>query len=390
MNASYEAPWFGARRPEWWRSQPNEPTWQRWLNRDKLPWWGVDRLRWRVDGSWSRFDARDVDLIDDIRGDEWQVASRLIYETFQWRDLFVDTFFGTRMRKVSVFNRSFAGTDSEGGDQETSTFLAVGSFEANVAGTFDPQLQNLGRPEVDGDYQLIRYDLGTSQYLEPLLFPEAWKDPSTPRTSTLSHELAVGFRGQYAFDYRLIPQASQVIGGLYSVRGYDPSVSVGDSVWIASAEYRFHLPRSLPIAREPLDLPVIGDFRAAPQQVYGRPDWDFVIRAFVDHRYAARRIRPHLPGLLRRRTRHPLRANTARGQRDAARRRVRRRVPLSAQADRTRRLGTCPEGRWLRGIRRLPGRPGRRRAPLSVQRGVLRCVDPLLASSERAGAARWH
>jgi hypothetical protein len=307
VHASYEAPWFGSRRPDWWHSQPDEATWQRWLHRDALPWWGLDRLRWRVDGSWSRFDAKNVDLIDDIRGDEWQVASHLVYETFQWRNLFVDTFFGTRMRKVSVLNRSFAGTSAEGGDelfflpelgveierlQETSTFRAVGSFEVNVAGTFDPQLQNLGRPQVDGDYQLIRYDLGTSQFLEPLLFPKAWKDPSTPRTSTLSHEIAVGFRGQYAFDYRLIPQASQVVGGLYSVRGYDPSVSVGDSVWIASAEYRFHLPRSLPIAREPLDLPVIGDFRAAPQQVYGRPDWDFVIRAFVDAGRTVRNPRP--------------------------------------------------------------------------------------------------
>jgi len=27
---------------------------------------------------------------------------------------------------------------------------------------------------------------------------------------------------------------------------------------------------------------VLGDFRAVPQQVYGRADWDFIIRAFVD------------------------------------------------------------------------------------------------------------
>ena len=85
-----------------------------------------------------------------------------------------------------------------------------------------------------------------------------------------------------AFDYRLIPQASQVIGGLFSVRGYDPAASVGDSVWVASFEYRFHLPRALPIQREPLQVPVLGDFRAAPQQVYGRPDWDFVIKGFFD------------------------------------------------------------------------------------------------------------
>jgi hemolysin activation/secretion protein len=34
--------------------------------------------------------------------------------------------------------------------------------------------------------------------------------------------------------------------------------------------------------REPMSLPLLGDFRATPQQVYGRPDWDFMLRAFVD------------------------------------------------------------------------------------------------------------
>lgn len=307
VNGSYEAPWFGGRRPNWWRSQPDEPFWQRWLHRDALPWWGVDRLRWRIDGSWSRFDATDVDLVDDIRGDEWTLGSQLIYETLQFRNLFVDTFVGSSMRKISVLNRSFDGTSAEQGAeffflplvgieieriQETSTFLALASFELNVSGTHEAQLQNLGRPQVDGDWKLIRYDIGTSQYLEPLLFPEAWEDPSTPRSSTLSHEVAMGFRGQYAFDYRLIPQASQVIGGLYSVRGYDPSQSVGDTVWVASAEYRFHLPRALPIQREPLQVPLLGTFRAAPQQVYGRPDWDFVIRGFVDAGRTIRNPRP--------------------------------------------------------------------------------------------------
>ena len=29
-------------------------------------------------------------------------------------------------------------------------------------------------------------------------------------------------------------------------------------------------------------LPLLGDFRGSPQQVYGRPDWDLIFRAFVD------------------------------------------------------------------------------------------------------------
>jgi hemolysin activation/secretion protein len=79
-----------------------------------------------------------------------------------------------------------------------------------------------------------------------------------------------------------------VIGGLYSVRGFEQGTSVGDSIYIGSAEYRFHLPRALPIQREPLQLPMIGDFRATPQQVYGRPDWDLVLRGFFDIGYSDR------------------------------------------------------------------------------------------------------
>ena len=60
---------------------------------------------------------------------------------------------------------------------------------------------------------------------------------------------------------RLLPQYSRVAGGLLSVRGYPQSVAVGDTVHLWSAEYRFHIPRSLPVDTEPLKLPGIGDFR---------------------------------------------------------------------------------------------------------------------------------
>jgi hemolysin activation/secretion protein len=79
-----------------------------------------------------------------------------------------------------------------------------------------------------------------------------------------------------------------VIGGLFSVRGYPQSAAVGDTVVIASAEYRFHLPRSLPVSGQPLKLPRVGRFRVAPQQVYGRPDWDLILRGFVDGGYTIR------------------------------------------------------------------------------------------------------
>jgi len=75
------------------------------------------------------------------------------------------------------------------------------------------------------------------------------------------------------------------------VRGYNQSAAVGDSVAIGSLEYRFHIPRALPVSREPLQFPVIGAFRGTPQQVYGRPDWDLIFRAFVDVGHSIRNDR---------------------------------------------------------------------------------------------------
>ena len=72
------------------------------------------------------------------------------------------------------------------------------------------------------------------------------------------------------------------------------SVAIGDSITIGTFEYRFHIPRSLPVVREPMRLPLLGDFRAAPQQVYGRPDWDLILRAFVDVGRAVRNKRDKL------------------------------------------------------------------------------------------------
>jgi hemolysin activation/secretion protein len=118
-------------------------------------------------------------------------------------------------------------------------------------------------------------------YLEPVLNREAWEDPSTPESSTLAHELFLHFRGQWAFDYRLIPQVQQVMGGLYTVRGYPQSVVAGDTALIGTVEYRYHLPRALDLQKEPGEL--FGEtFRAAPQYVYGTPDWDLILKGFLD------------------------------------------------------------------------------------------------------------
>lgn len=303
VSGAYEAPWFRKRRPRWMKTSGFEPSWLAWLDRDQIPWWGVDNLRWRVSGGFSRVEidlgrVRDDEVTEAITED-WNIAGEAIYQVYQHENLFVDVFAGGRFRQVELDNQSL-GNDgtvdlSTGGfgarferNNAYSNMQGRLTFEFGSADGSDAALDVQGRTDVDDDWAAIQWNLGVSHYLEPLFDREAWEDPTTARSSTLAHEVAVSFRGQHAFDYRLLPQVSQVIGGFYSVRGFSQGAAVGDSTYVGSLEYRFHLPRALPIQREPMQLPLIGDFRATPQQVYGRPDWDFVIRTFLDMGYTDR------------------------------------------------------------------------------------------------------
>ena len=65
--------------------------------------------------------------------------------------------------------------------------------------------------------------------------------------------------------------------------GYPESVAVGDTVFLGTVEYRFHLPRALGYS-EPTEF--LGQpFRVRPEYPYGRADWDLVFRGFLDMGY---------------------------------------------------------------------------------------------------------
>ena len=76
------------------------------------------------------------------------------------------------------------------------------------------------------------------------------------------------------------PNFVNVAGGFYSVRGYPEAFVIGDHGYVATAEYRYHLPRGL----TPGPVGEFGDqpFRWRPQQTLGRPDWDLIVRGFLD------------------------------------------------------------------------------------------------------------
>jgi len=105
---------------------------------------------------------------------------------------------------------------------------------------------------------------------------------SRDKFSTLAHEVVLAGRMQYSFD-RLIPQEEEVVGGLFTVRGYDESVVAGDSVFIGSAEYRFHYPRSGQPKKVEKQRQLFGQpFRWQPEAPYGKADWDLILKGFLD------------------------------------------------------------------------------------------------------------
>lgn len=292
------------------------------------------KLRARVYGDYDQFTASDVGVaLERFNGEQYSGGAELVYNFFQRGNAFVDAVAGARYEHVFVRNNTVNVNTSGSADfavpyvgfrYEQVTDIASTTADVTLSGRFTnatlAERNKLGRLDTDQDVMVLQGGVAESVYLEPIFDSRFYAGEST-----LAHELAFSLRGQYAFNGRLIPQAEEVAGGLYSVRGYPESVSAGDSVIIGSAEYRFHIPRSFTpadvraaheqevarkkseSAKQPLQPPGTSapppstgapldatrrsstatnlagtQFRWIPQQAYGRPDWDLIARAFVD------------------------------------------------------------------------------------------------------------
>jgi len=261
------------------------------------PLWHVPRVRWLVEGSWSRYDSSEVGISQiDFKGDEWYAGGRMQLNVFQYRDIFVDLFAGARWQRIGVDNVI-------SGDHETDFFLPragvyaervgdVWSFSlesgvshnlSSVANTGDSrELARLGRLDAEPDFTLLDWQGELSFFPAPLLRRFSWHDSSDLGAYDFAHELAFVTMGQTAFDDRLVPQLQQVAGGLYTVRGYDQSVTAGDTVLIGRAEYRVHLPRLLYPDPDAPKVPLLGTFHVRPEHAFAFPDWDLIAIAFAD------------------------------------------------------------------------------------------------------------
>ncbi|MFN0011165.1 MAG: hypothetical protein ACKVS8_05910 [Phycisphaerales bacterium] len=254
-----------------------------------------ERLKVRAYGSFSQYDASEVGRSNErFTGDEWLAGGEISLNVFQAREVFIDLFAGAKFQHVFVENNTNPAQPIRGETDfvlpifgarldrltdEANTIISL-AFQANLphlAGTDPGELQRLGRLGTDTNWQTIQFSAEQTFFLEPLLDRDAFLRGE----STLAHEVSVTFKGQTAFGYRLAPNFQQVAGGLYTVRGYPESAASGDNVYVGTVEYRLHVPRMLAVQTEPGE--VFGEpFRWAPQQPYARPDWDLIVRTFVD------------------------------------------------------------------------------------------------------------
>jgi hemolysin activation/secretion protein len=255
-------------------------------------------LRARIFGSYSQYEASDVGQPDaNFKGDSFSIGGELIANIFQRRELFIDLFTGVRFQRITTDSEFLGGTTEGEGDfllpsvgarlerntdmASTNASVSLEFSAADAVGTEDADVVRLGRTNGESEWTTFQWDFSHSMYIDRFLFGSRWLDTGPEGKPTLAHEIALAFRGQAAFDSRLPPNFQQVLGGLYSVRGYEESIVAGDTVVLGSAEYRFHLPQALGFEAQPGSL--FGQsFRYKPQQPYGRADWDLILKGFVD------------------------------------------------------------------------------------------------------------
>ncbi len=253
------------------------------------------RLRMRPYLSWSKFDASDVGESSlRFTGEDYQIGDDFIWNLYQYRQLFVDLVAGARAEHVYVDNESIPGPSGSrdflipkfGPRLErftpASSTAATVTIERNigpVTGSDLDAVARLGRPDVDYQWWALRWDARQSVFLDTLL-------AASPEQSRMAHEVSARLTGQYAFNDRLPPEFEDVAGGFYTVRGYPENSASGDSDVVGSVEYALHVPRLLPPRPKPATCPVIDKpFRYAPASAAVLPDWDLILRAFVDGGY---------------------------------------------------------------------------------------------------------
>lgn len=255
------------------------------------PFEDLGRTWWRVYGSALDYTSDEFGIQPQaFEGETYSAGLEIRRNLLQDKGLFADGLAGARFDHIRTKNNisgvigeadfliPYLGLRVEERSDRANfrAFLGLEWSVAGFAGTDGADVNALGRPLVDDDFFAARGSLDYSFFLEPLL-DSKWSERENP---TLAHELAVSVRGLSSLHNRLPPNYSMTAGGFFTVRGYPEAFAFGDNVLIGTLEYRYHIPRDLAPA-DPGDL--FGDpFKWRPDQPLARPDWDLIVRGFVD------------------------------------------------------------------------------------------------------------
>ena len=265
-------------------------------------------LRGNVGVSYAEFTAEDLALgLDKFTGYSASANIGLAWSPVRVLGCFLDILPGLVWQRYHTYDSNLGASTGASFaaarlaarlQRNTDTYNAslTAGYETNFNAIPAADLAGLGRADATRGYNLLTLDAGGSFFVEPLLYGEKFYTGDSWRKSARAHEIALTARGQLSLDNnRLIPQKMMTLGGLYSVRGYPGSVISGDNVWMASLEYRLHIPRLF----RPYTLPRDRGNRADAPAYFGipfnwrapaphaLPDWDFIARFFADAGRAA-------------------------------------------------------------------------------------------------------
>lgn len=249
----------------------------------------LHRTRCKIDVAYNFFSSTQLGYPNsDFRGRQYAIGANWTTNLRQNERLFIDGSLGAKYRMIEV-NNLVTSVNSHyvrfvtprlGCSLEKSTlagrFHADMGLNTNINGFLVGArggIQSLGRSQVDTSWVYLDWGAELNLFLDALR-----DDPSPP----LAHELRFRTKGQWAFNFRLIPQLEGVLGGFQSVRGYPESFIAGDSVAAATLEYLYHFPRNFKPNPHPRVRVFHRPFKAAPRFVGDRPDWDLIFRSFLD------------------------------------------------------------------------------------------------------------
>jgi len=287
-----------------------------------------DYLKGRIYGSYAQSTSEDLGQnLGTFDSNQGSIGTQLTWTPCDWKGWPIDFTAGAYWINASVDNRPalisgdenffipYIGIGTER-IKELYTLALNAQVERNlprIAGTSADGLTALGRTDTDPVFSILRWNVQGSLWLDPLIYGRAWESQTEWWKCLKSQELAGTFRGQAALgNGRLVPQMEAVVGGLDSVRGYPEATTAADSAVLAGLEYRFHLARRFlkpgllqdakTIEGSNVQRPDGGiesggihtpkRFAARPSRVGEVPDWDLILRTFVDgaHTYNTRPV----------------------------------------------------------------------------------------------------